>query len=402
MNLNKKISSIQEMIAITGNQKNVLTLFSGGLDSTYLLYLLAENNCKDIFALSVDMGDDVNSTRLEKIASHFGARLIVVDSKEIFAEEAVLPAIAAQARYLGIYPISASLSRPIIAREAIKLATLYNSQTILHTANQSQNSLRRLNGAITQLGFEGYYGTPYEFSVISREEKARVLRKAGVDGFNQQNISGDSNLWCREFESGTLSDPEEFHVPSSLYKWSILSNDRTPQDCSIHFTAGVPDAINGEKFSLVNLINHLNVIGGHYGIGRYAGLEHLERGEKILEVREMPAAYLLLDGYRHLETAIVSANTIKEKMIIEQIWVKEAVEGRWYGDLKKAAEAFINLIATKVTGTVNYKLNDYGAEIISIKADFPLYLRNRDEWEKNIVSMHHASSNSEKTSINFV
>ncbi|WP_010103520.1 2OG-Fe dioxygenase family protein [Verminephrobacter aporrectodeae] len=37
----------------------------------------------------------------------------------------------------------------------------------MHTANQSQNSLRRLNGAIEQLGFAGYYGTPYEFSALT-------------------------------------------------------------------------------------------------------------------------------------------------------------------------------------------------------------------------------------------
>mgnify|MGYP003351367457 CR=1 FL=1 len=49
--------------------------------------------------------------------------------------------------------------------------------TIIHTANQSQNSLRRLNGALSQLGYEGCFGTPYERSVLTRDEKIEALRR---------------------------------------------------------------------------------------------------------------------------------------------------------------------------------------------------------------------------------
>lgn len=79
---------------------------------------------------------------------------------------------------------------------------------IVHTANQSQNSLRRLNGAIGQLGFEGCYGTPYERSVLTRDEKIEALRVLGLTRFQARGISGDANLWCREFESGSLDNPE--------------------------------------------------------------------------------------------------------------------------------------------------------------------------------------------------
>jgi argininosuccinate synthase len=77
-----------------------------------------------------------------------------------------------------MYPVSSSLSRPIISRYAVEYANKLGCDAIVHTANQSKNSLRRLNGAISQLGFSGYYGSPYEFSALTREEKITQGRPA--------------------------------------------------------------------------------------------------------------------------------------------------------------------------------------------------------------------------------
>src|SRR5690606_4533748 len=138
------------------------------------------------------------------------------------------PAIRAQARYLGIYPVSSSLSRPILAKIAVKVARDLGCDAIVHTANQPQNSLRRLNGAIEQQGFEGCYRTPYERSVLTREEKIEALRQLGLTRFQAHGISGDANLWCREFESGSLDNPEGFWVPPSLFEWTRSRHGEVP------------------------------------------------------------------------------------------------------------------------------------------------------------------------------
>ncbi|KYF61697.1 argininosuccinate synthase-related protein [Sorangium cellulosum] len=386
MKADQRIRCVEDMAAITRQNARVVTLFSGGLDSAYLLYLLAERGCRDIVALTVDLGDDLDHERTSAIAAHFGARSHIVDRKGLFAQDAVLPAIAAQAKYLGIYPISASLSRPIIAREAVRFAESTDSTVILHTANQSQNSLRRLNGALDQLGFGGHYGSPYEFSALTRQEKAEALRRAGLGHFEARTHSGDSNLWCREFESGSLDDPESFHAPTSLYRWSVPDDDAQPSSIAVRFTAGVPTHVDEQPMPLVTMIDYLNRHVGQYGLGRYAGLEHLDQGEKVLEVREMPAAFLLLDAYRHLETATLGADTLRMKLAIEQTWVIEAIEGRWFGDLKQASESFIAKTALQVSGVVAYRLARGSAEPCAIRAQKPLYLRDRDAWEKQVAA----------------
>jgi argininosuccinate synthase len=323
--------------------------------------------------------------RICLIAHQFGATLEIIDARQEFVTEAVLPAIRAQAKYMGIYPISSSLSRPILARCAVNSALRLGCDAIVHTANQSQNSLRRLNGAIQQLGFAGWFGSPYEFSAISRKEKIEALALGGMTRFQARGISGDANLWCREFESGALDSPEFFEVPEELFSWTAAKAGYYPSsELTLGFHAGAPMSLNGETLPLMELIARLNHDVGAFGIGRYCGLEHLEFGEKVLEVREAPAAMILMDAARHLETATLDAELLREKISLEQLWVREAIEGRWFGALREALDSFIVRASQQVSGSVSYRLKPGMAETCSIKADQPLYLTDRDAWESSV------------------
>ncbi|THF56236.1 argininosuccinate synthase-related protein [Pseudothauera rhizosphaerae] len=380
MNGSRKIRSLDDLAIVADRCDHILTMFSGGLDSSYVLQALAGHRCR-VTALSVDIGDGANRQDMAAIAEQFGVELHIVDAKREFSEDAVLPAIYANARYLGIYPISSSLSRPIIARQAVELAKALCCDAIVHTANQSHNSLRRLNGAIEQCGYKGYFGTPYEYTAISRTDKIEVLNRIGLSSFSARGISGDANLWCREFESGNLDDPEFFKVPDSLFSWTA-ERAEGEREISIVFSEGRPVEVTGEKMGLVDLIGYLNNAVGAFKIGRYCGLEHLEGGEKVLEVREAPAAHILMDAYRHLETATIDAELLRIKLGIEGLWVREAIEGRWFGATHRALSAFIAMTAREVSGEVVYRLRAGAADVRSIRALTPLYIRDRDKWEK--------------------
>jgi argininosuccinate synthase len=359
----------------------VVTLFSGGLDSTYLLLRLREMNFTDIHAVSVNLGEDESSEEKRRIADALGVRLHVVDGRRTFAEEFVRPAIAAQAVYLDTHPVSSTLSRPLIARLATDLARELGAATVLHTANRSQNTLRRLNGALGLLDFPGRYGSPYDLEPVDREDKIVELKRAGLDRMSERIVSGDSNLWCREFESGILDDPEDHRVPQHMFRWSAVRHSAPGETLEVTFRAGVPVAVDGTEMDLLDVVATLNERVGAYGLGRFSGLEHLDNGEKVLEIREMPAAWLLLRSYRHLEGATLGAETIREKMHLEQLWVREALEGRWFGRLRQAVQAFIGLCAEEVTGSVRWHLTPGGAETRAIVAERPLYLRDREAWE---------------------
>jgi argininosuccinate synthase len=370
-----------EKIAVPGSR--VVTLFSGGLDSFYLLWRLSRHPGLQVHALSVGLGGDGEYGHSREDVLRLGAEHVLTDLSADFAEEFVAPAIAAQSTYLGIHPISSSLSRPLLARAAVDLAEKVGAQIILHTANRSQNSLRRLNTAIAALGYDGYFGSPYDLDAISREEKQAALKEAGFPDFAKRVYSGDSNLWCREFESGLLDDPEWFPVPESAFTWTAARASDPVSELTIDFEGGRPVAVDGTRTGLRKMIESLNVQVGRLGLGRYSGLEHIDSGEKVLEVREMPAAYLLLHAYRQVESATVPAETIREKLALEQLWTREALEGRWFGSLRTAAQAFIMSVAEQVTGRITYRLDRAGATVLSIQAADPLYIRDRDSWERD-------------------
>ena len=386
--MNKNIRSFEDLDILFKSHQKVLTLFSGGLDSSYLLKKLSDYKC-DVTALVVNVGEQNDIEKLRFITDKFNVNLKVVDAREYFIEQSLIPAIHANAYYLGKYPISSSLSRPIIAKYAVDIAKDLDCNVILHTANQSQNSLRRLNGAIVDLGFNGYFGTPYEYSASTREDKIKELANTGLEFFQSRSLSGDANIWCREFESGILENPEKFEIREEIFEWTNQNNtvQRHCNTLSIHFSAGLPIKIDDLNGLTIESIEYLNNKVGSYAIGRYLGLEHLEFGEKVLEVREAPAAHILIDSYRHLEMAILNAETIREKINLEQLWVREAVEGRWYGKLKEACEKFINILSKTITGSVTYELKNGQAMPFSIKAEKPLYLIERDNWEIDIAKI---------------
>ncbi|ORA11397.1 argininosuccinate synthase-related protein [Mycobacterium arosiense] len=377
----RKIRSFSDIERLCQRNDTIVTLCGGGLDSTYLLAQLSKLDAH-LIALSIDVGDDFDLGNFSYIADRFDVEITRLDYRKEFAEEFVYPAILAGGRYLGQHPISASLSRPLIARVGVEFARSVGAKCLLHTANQSQNSLRRLNGAISDLGFEGYFGSPYEFDALTRELKRLELQEEfGISGFATRMTSTDTNLWCREFESGSLDDPEQFEIDQNLYQWSVPSETAT-RVIQLRFDEGHVVSVDTEPVTdLVDLISGLNTAIGRYGIGRFSSLEHLENGEKVLEVREAPAATLILEGFAQLASATVEVDTLRWMRTLGEALIMEAVEGRWFRGLREALQSFLEVSAHRVTGDVRFTLRSGAFELAGLKAVSPLYIRDREQWE---------------------
>lgn len=377
----RKIRSFSDVEQLCHHNDTIVTLCGGGLDSAYLLAQLAKLGV-DVVALSVDLGDDFDAQHFSYIARKLDVDVVRLDCRKEFAEEFVYASILAGGKYLGQHPISASLSRPLIARVGVEFARSVGAKFLLHTANQSQNSLRRLNGAISDLGFEGYFGSPYEFDALSRDFKRLELQENfGISGFANRISSTDTNLWCREFESGTLDDPERFEIDQDLYQWSVVS-ETSSRVTELSFDSGRLAAVDGEPATdLVETISSLNTVVGRYGIGRFSSLEHLEGGEKVLEIREAPAAALILEGFSQLASATVEVESLRWMRTLGEALIMEAVEGRWFRGLRKSLQSFLEVSAASVSGGVRFTLRNGAFELDGFKAVSPLYIRDREQWE---------------------
>jgi len=381
------IRSFRQLAAVGDRGRPLVTLFSGGLDSSYLLLRLREAGYREVHALSVDLGAEEANESTDSIARELGAQLHRVDGCKEFTDEFIRPAILAHATYLDTHPISSSLSRPLIAAFAVDMAVNVGASMILHTANRSQNTLRRLNGALRDLNYGGSFGSPYDLEPIDRTAKHAELAGAGIDLLASRAVSGDSNLWCREYESGFLDDPEEHDTTRVSFGWTGAGGPVPPATTlQIDVVDGLPVAVDGVPMHLKDLIEVLNRRVGAYGLGRYSGLEHLAGEQKVLEVREMPAAWLIFRTLRHLETACLPSEVIREKLSLEQVWVREALEGRWYQPLRSAAQGFFEALAPQVRGSVVWRISGSGTETTSIHSGRGLYLRDRERWEEEEIA----------------
>lgn len=389
------IESFAQVEAITDRNAPVVTMFSGGADSSYLLLRLKQLGFSDVHAVTVNVGAPMEPDELAKqkeVAAHFGAQFVELDGRQAFVNMAVRIAIHAQARYFGKFPISSSLSRPVIAKLITDYAEEKGAKVLLHTANRSQNSLPRLNNGIRLAKYTGQYGSPYALSVIPREDKVSALADAGLKFMSDRTLSGDKNLWCNEFESGPLDDPQDFIVPPEAYIWTQCDYTSDKAEVTLRFQNGNLVSVNGEEMSLIKAIEKLNTDVGKFGIGRHTGLEHILPGDPdeaaVLEVREAPAATIIFEALDHLASGTLCGNDLAELKINQQTWALEAAAGRWGSKPHKTSEREIAAAMKKVGGEVTFILSYKELQACKIIPSASRCVRDRDEWELQQVAKH--------------
>src|SRR2546425_7213803 len=100
------------------SRNKVVLAYSGGLDTSVAIRWLQEREF-DIVALTVDVGQPGDLTAIKEKAQRLGAKAQVVDARDEFAEEYILPALKANAMYEGQYPLSTALARPLIGKHLL-------------------------------------------------------------------------------------------------------------------------------------------------------------------------------------------------------------------------------------------------------------------------------------------
>ncbi|TIU43083.1 MAG: argininosuccinate synthase, partial [Mesorhizobium sp.] len=62
--------------------------------------------------------------------------------------------------------------------------------------------------------------------------------KCGATFVADRTWSADENLWCREFESGPLEDPENFSIPEEAFAWTRHIPAEQPVEIKLGFADG--------------------------------------------------------------------------------------------------------------------------------------------------------------------
>ena len=120
--------------------EKIVLAYSGGLDTSVILYWLKEIYKCPVVAYAADLGQGKEIEGIEEKALNTGAdEVIVEDLKEEFVRDFVWPALRANAVYEGAYLLGTSLARPLIARGLVEAAGRTGANAVSHGATGKGN-----------------------------------------------------------------------------------------------------------------------------------------------------------------------------------------------------------------------------------------------------------------------
>ncbi|GAA2868751.1 hypothetical protein Acy02nite_83770 [Actinoplanes cyaneus] len=358
--------------------RHLVLLYSGGLDSSYLLSLLRRADVR-VTALNVRIGEAGGSDGPgdargpAAVAALFGAGYRELDGTEAFYTEFLPPAIHADAYYQNQFPVGSTLTRPLMARAAVSLAWELGADAVGHTATYMQNTAARIGRSVAALDPELDVVAPFLGSNVSRADKQAALREAGIDLPGSVH-SVDENPWARVIENGTLENPENRLAESVFTRTSDLAGcPAEPVELTIGFDGGLPVTLDERPTVLADLVPALNLLAGRHGVGRFSGLEDTPFGVKNHEVRESPAAAVITAGHRALANAVLGPREHAVRASLATEWTTTAVHGGWFGHLGACLARCLADLDRPVTGSVRLRLHYGTVTVLAVRSANGLY-----------------------------
>jgi len=357
----------------------VLLLYSGGLDTSVMLHWIQERYGAEIVTLTVDVGQPGEDwDPIMGKARDMGAiETIVVDAREDFARDYVLPAIKANALYGGGYPLFTALARPLIAKLAVEVAREHGCDTIAHGCTGKGNDQVRIEATIATLGPELGVIAPVREWKMGREEEiayARQHRIPVTGGTEKPPYSIDDNLWGRSSEGRAIEDLDA-PPPDDVFQL-VTAPERAPDDpeqVRIGFESGCPVSLDGTQLGLVELIERVAEVGGRHGVGIVDHIEDRVVGLKVRDLYEVPAATIILTARRELEKLVSTIHQNNFKAAHESHWAYLCYAGLWHEPLRSDLDAYMESANEYVTGEISLKLFKGSASVVTRSSPYALY-----------------------------
>jgi len=357
--------------------ERVVLAYSGGLDTSVGIGWLKDATGKEVVALAVDVGqggedmDDIRQRALDCGA----VESIVVDARDEFADDFLMPALKANALYQKRYPLVSALSRPVIAKHLAITAKQLGANGVAHGCTGKGNDQVRFEAAVAALAPELTSIAPVrdlaltrDKAIIYAEEHNLPIRQSAKNPY-----SIDKNVWGRAVETGFLEDPWNAPI-EDLYEYTMdPAVAKDADEVVITFTAGVPTAIDGVAMNALAIIERMNELAGKHGVGRIDVVEDRLVGIKSREVYEAPGAIALIEAHEALEALTLERDLGRYKRGVEAEWSNLVYDGLWFSSLKRSLDVFIDDTQKYVSGDIRLKLQGGRAVVTGQKSEQSLY-----------------------------
>jgi argininosuccinate synthase len=327
------------------HSRSLVLAFAGDASSADAIGRLGDRLLADIVTVTVDLGqgDDLEQVR-EQATAAGAARAHVVDARERFAGEVLLPVLRAGAAHPGA-TTPASLARPMVVAVLIEIARMERAFAVAHGATGDARA------AIGRLIADA---AP-DLMVVALEDVAPI------PATRQPRVT--ANLWGR-LVRWPVPGPGE--APDrSIYSRTTdpLAGHPHPAVVEMTFERGQPTAINGIPMRFPELVEVLDTIAGDHGVGRADRTRRRASGTER-EIGESPAAVTLSAALDEIERAALGSRLLTLKSSLVPQYAALANDGGWFSSARRSLDAFNDSAMAAITGTVRVMLFRGGCRVV--------------------------------------
>jgi len=353
-------------------QEKLVLAYSGGLDTSYSLKKLSQENY-EVHAVSVNTGgfsiEEIDT--IEKKAYEMGAFTYKnINALQAFYDQIVKYLIFGNVLKNNTYPLSVSAERIIQAVEIVHYAKSIKAKYIAHGSTGAGNDQVRFDLIFQILIPEVEIITLIRDQQLSREDEIEYLKSQGIDvPWEKAKYSINQGLWGTSVGGAeTLTSNEA--LPDSAYPNSLTKT--TPEDLELEFKSGELIAVNGQSGTPIALIQQLQELVKGFAIGR-----DIHVGDTIIGIKgrvgfEAAAPLLIIKAHHLLEKHTLSKWQQHQKEQLASFYGMQLHEGQYLDPVMRDIEAFLESSQDKVSGDVVVTLKPYHFTLDGIKSKHDL------------------------------
>jgi len=354
--------------------KKVVLGFSGGLDTSYCVKYLAEDQGYEVHSIIVNTGGftEAELVDVEQHARRLGVTShTTVDAVKDYYDRIIRFLVYGNVLKNNTYPLSVSAERLSQALHIAAHAKKLKADAVAHGSTGAGNDQVRFDMIFHIMIPETEIITPIRDLQLSREQEIEYLKGKGIEmNFSKSLYSVNKGLWGtsvggRETLSSKGMLPEE--------AWPTQVTKHEQEEVVLRFEKGELFGVNGIDFiHPADAIAHLQQLAAPYGIGR-----DIHVGDTIIGIKgrvgfEAAAPMVILKSHHALEKHVLTKWQLQWKDSLAQFYGNWLHEGQILDPVMRDIEAFLLQSQQNVTGKVFVQLMPYRFQIIGIESEFDL------------------------------
>ena len=354
--------------------KKVVLGFSGGLDTSFCVKYLGEDQGYEVHSIIVNTGGftDEELKQVEQHAYKLGVKShTTVNAVKGYYDQIIKYLIYGNVLKNNTYPLSVSAERLSQALHIAEHVKALKADAVAHGSTGAGNDQVRFD-MIFHIMIPGVeIITPIRDLKLSREAEIEYLKGKGVDmNFAKAVYSINKGLWGTSVGGKeTLSSkgmlPEE--------AWPTQVTKTGSEEVKLHFEKGELTKINDKAFSHPSeAIQYLQTIAGAYGLGR-----DIHVGDTIIGIKgrvgfEAAAPMVILKAHHALEKHVLTKWQLNWKDQLAQFYGNWLHEGQIMDPVMRDIEAYLQNSQQQVTGDVFVQLQPYRFQVTGIESTYDL------------------------------